>query len=331
MTNLLYLVPAGLALGIFLLFWGLSRDLTSKGEQIDERLDRYAKRDDYTFITGDEEIPLFGEVDEPVRGGPLARWLEKRAAKNKPGTVTLRDELARADLKLKVSEWQMIQLATVVVMGLVGFIVFRAPLLAILVSIFGFFLPRFYLRFRQGARLTAFGRMLSDAIVMMANSLRAGYSFLQSMEVLSQEMPDPIASEFRRVVREVGLGLTQSQALGNLYRRIPSSDLDMMITAINVQQEVGGNLAEILDTLAHTIRERNRIQGEIRVLVAQQMLAGYVITFLPVGLAIVLFLLNRDYMSQLYTDPCGWIMVGTSVVMVALGFFAIQKIVNIEV
>ncbi len=330
--SLLYIIPTILGFAIFFFFIGLANFLTSGRKQIADRLDKHTKRDDYTYMTGDEDISLFGEEEEEARGGPIARWLQKRAKKNNTqATITLRDELARADLKLKVGEWQMIQIVSVIAMGIIGFVVFFQPILAILVSIVGFFLPRFYLRYRQRQRLAAFDNRLSDAIVMMSNSLRAGYSFLQSLEVVGQEMPDPIGIEFGRVVREIGLGLTQEQGLANLFRRIPSGDLDMMITAVNVQQEVGGNLAEILDTLAHTIRERVRIQGEIRVLVAQQKLAGYIITALPIALAALLSFMNPDYMSLLYTSTCGWMMIGTSILMIVAGFFAIQKIVDIEI
>jgi tight adherence protein B len=330
MSPLMLAGPALLFLASTLFFVGLARLLTGSDEEIDDRLKQFANRDDYTFVTGDEDVTLFGDEEEK-KGGALSRFFEKRAAKDEKGTNALKDDLARADLKLKVSEWYVIQMAVVVVSVLVGIIVFRNIVLGPMLGIVGFFLPRFYMRRRQGQRLAAFNKMLSDAIVMLSNSLRAGYSFLQSMEVLSQEMPDPIASEFNRVVREVGLGRTQQAALMNLVRRVPSEDLDMMITAVNVQQEVGGNLAEILDTLAYTIRERVRIQGEIRVLVAQQMMAGYVITFLPVALAGMLFVINREYMANLYTTQCGWIMLGTAIIMVAAGFFAIQKIVSIEV
>jgi tight adherence protein B len=329
---LIYVIPGALGVGILFLFIGLAQMITQSGRRVEERLEEYAKREanSFTFITGDEEIPMYGEPEE-VQGGPLSRWLEKRARQDKDSAGNLRAELARADLKLKVSEWQMIQVACVLVMGLVGFLIFSQWILAILIAVFGFFLPRFYLRHRQNQRLNAFNKMLADGIAMIANSLRAGYSFQQSLDVVASEMPDPFAAEFKRVGTEIGLGLTQSQALANLYRRVPSGDLDMMITAINVQQEVGGNLAEILDILAYTIRERVRIQGEIRVLVAQQMLAGNVITFLPVALAIFLFLLNREYMSKLFTEQCGWIMVGTSVLMIMAGYYAIQRIVKIEV
>ena len=116
-----------------------------------------------------------------------------------------------------------------------------------------------------------------------------------------------------------------------MLRRVPSEDLDLLITAINIQGRVGGNLAEILDTIGHTIRERVRIKGEIRVLTAQQMISGYILTGLPVVLGLVLYLINRTYIGRMFQDPCGWIMIGVAAVMIAIGFVIIRKIVNIEV
>jgi len=116
-----------------------------------------------------------------------------------------------------------------------------------------------------------------------------------------------------------------------MLRRVPSDDLDLMITAINIQGKVGGNLAEILDTIGHTIRERVRIKGEIRVLTAQQMLSGYILVALPLILGLVLYLINEQYIGRMFSDPCGWIMLGTAVIMIISGFLIIRKIVNIEV
>jgi tight adherence protein B len=151
------------------------------------------------------------------------------------------------------------------------------------------------------------------------------------METVAQQLPNPIAGEFRRVTQEIGLGLHYEQALNNMLRRMPSDDLDLMITAINIQSKVGGNLAVILDTIGHTIRERVRIKGEIRVLTAQQMISGYILTALPIVLGLVLYLINKQYMARMFSDPCGWIMIGVSVVMIGIGFVIIRKIVNIEV
>jgi tight adherence protein B len=151
------------------------------------------------------------------------------------------------------------------------------------------------------------------------------------MRTAAEQLPDPIAAEFMRVTQEIGLGLNYEEALQNMLRRVPSDDLDLLVTAVNIQGRVGGNLAEILDTIGHTIRERVRIKGEIRVLTAQQMISGYILTGLPVALGLILYLINREYMGRMFTDPCGWIMLGVGMIMIVGGFLIIRRIVNIEV
>jgi tight adherence protein B len=166
----------------------------------------------------------------------------------------------------------------------------------------------------------------------MVNGLRSGYSVLQAMEAVSREMPPPISTEFARIVQEVQIGLSLDQAMSNMLRRIKSDDLDLVVTAINVQREVGGNLAEIIDVISFTIRERVRIKGEIRTLTAQGRYSGYVISLLPIGLAFVLFCVNKPYVERLFTSGwCGWAMVVCGLLMIGTGFIAIQKIVAIEV
>jgi tight adherence protein B len=144
-------------------------------------------------------------------------------------------------------------------------------------------------------------------------------------------MKPPVSAEFQRVIREVGLGLTLQQALENLYRRIPSDDLDFMITAINIHREVGGNLAEILDTLAHTIRERVRIMGEIRAITAQQRLSALILSLLPVALGLVLYAMNPPYIASLWQSTCGLAMLGVGGVLIVLGYFTVRQIAVIEV
>jgi tight adherence protein B len=211
--------------------------------------------------------------------------------------------------------------------------------------VLGFFLPKIYLKMRQRGRLNAFNGQLGDGITLMANGLRAGYSLLQAMEAVGREMPEPMSLEFRRVVREVGLGVSNERAFNNLLRRVPSSDLDLMVTAINVQQEVGGNLAEILEIIGFVIRERVRIKGEIQVLTAQGQLSGWIISGLPVVLGLILYAMNPEYIGRmiyscadrglapdaLCSQPCGWIMVGVAILGIISGFFAIQKVIDIEV
>jgi tight adherence protein B len=167
----------------------------------------------------------------------------------------------------------------------------------------------------------------------MVNGLRAGYSTMQAMEAVSREMPAPISDEFRRVVQEMQLGIPMEVSLENLLRRIPSQDLDFMVTAINVQREVGGNLSEILDTISFTIRERIRIKGDIQTLTAQVRTSGTVLSLIPVGLTVVLWFLNPDYLLSLQ-DGGVYCVVGVIVAVVSLitiGYVIMMKIADIEV
>jgi tight adherence protein B len=209
-----------------------------------------------------------------------------------------------------------------------------ATIAGIIGGVVGLFAPNFYLGFRKGRRLKAFDGQLGDTLGLLVNALRSGYSVLQAMEAVGKELPPPVSVEFRRVVQEVQLGLPMETALDHLLNRISSEDLDLVITAINIQREVGGNLAEILDVISHTIRERVRIKGEIDVLTSQGMATGYAITFLPLALMGVLYVVNRPYIGSFFearNQPCGWAMLLGGLVMIILGGLIIRKIVSIEV
>ncbi len=274
------------------------------------------------------------------RSQQMLEDVEKRVSKSKSGEKYARD-LARADVKMKVYEFFAIK----VVAGILGFFVLMflarsaPPLGALLaggVGAFVFsFLPDVYLSNRASARIKAFNNQLGDTITMMANALRGGYSFMQTIDLVSKEAPSPTAEEFRRLVQEVGIGRSTEEALANLLRRMPSEDLDLLITAVNIQHEVGGNLAQILDSIGHTIRERVRIQGEIKTLTAQGRISAYIIVGLPVALGGYIQAVNPEYMAPMFTfgmPPEAWCcMPVTAVVMMMIGYWAIMKIVTIEV
>ncbi|HSW42611.1 MAG TPA: type II secretion system F family protein, partial [Patescibacteria group bacterium] len=190
----------------------------------------------------------------------------------------------------------------------------------------------------QGKRLNQFNKQLPDTITLIANALRAGSSFLQAIELVVREARPPISTEFARVIREVNLGLPFEAALENLVRRVRSEDLELMVTAISIQYTVGGNLAEILDSIAYTIRERVRIKGEIRTLTAQQRMSGYVVAFLPIGLTAFLFIIAPNFLAPMLDPevnvagiPVGVILLATGGIMMFIGFVFIRKIVDIEV
>ncbi|TMB81552.1 MAG: secretion system protein, partial [Chloroflexi bacterium] len=250
----------------------------------------------------------------------------------------------RADLKLRPAEfvafWIACPFVFVVFAYLIGFVIPTLQNIIALVLIFavGAYFPRFYLRFRQNRRLRAFGQQLPDTITLLANSLRAGSSFLQGIELVTREARPPISEEFERVVREMALGVAMQPALNNLARRVASADLELMVTAINIQSQVGGNLATVLDSIAFTIRERIRIQGEIQTLTAMQRYSGYVITLLPVGLAGILFLISPTYIvpmlqrpPELFGLPMGMIFFAIGLISMGIGYLLIRRIVDIKV
>jgi tight adherence protein B len=214
----------------------------------------------------------------------------------------------------------------------------QSPLMLLLAVVLGFFLPRLWLGRRKSSRLSAFNKMLPDTITLIANALRAGSSFLQAIELVVRESRPPITTEFGRVIREVNLGLPFDTALENMVRRVKSDDFELMATAIAIQHQVGGNLAEILDSIAFTIRERVRIKGEIRTLTAQQRLSGYVVAGLPIGLAAILFVIAPTFFAPMFDKPPDIIGIPVGVILLAIGGFAmfvgfqvIRKIVDIEV
>ena len=305
--------------------------MSAGGGGMASRLERYASGRDQTSEGGDEaQSAVIAGVTRAIEGQDLA--------------TRLAVDLARADLKMKPAEflvaWAASPFLFVAGAFVAGFIFPGFQNIAALVAFFliGLYAPRFYLKRRQAKRIKAFGDQLPDTITLLANSLRAGSSFLQGIELVTREARPPISEEFERVVREMQLGLALQPALNNLVRRVASEDLELMVTAIQIQSQVGGNLATVLDAIAHTIRERRRIQGEIQTLTAMQRYSGYVITLLPIGLAGLLFLISPQYITVMLEKPpemlglpMGIVFFLVGLISMGIGFLFIQRIVDIKV
>jgi tight adherence protein B len=314
------LIFGGVAVFLLLLV-GMVITMTSERSLVEQRLGRYIQEEAAAAKKG-QRTSLVGD------------WLNVRLEKSSWGEGIAR-ELARADLKLKTGEY----LAIIIIVGvLAGFIVWymtgRSLIFGAIGVIVGTFIPRVYVKRQQAARLLRFNDQLADMINLMVNGLRAGYSTMQAMESVSRELPPPISEEYRRVVQEMQLGISAEHALDNLLRRIPSDDLDLVVAAMNVQREVGGNLAEILDTISHTIRERVRIKGEIRVLTSQVVYSGRFLAVMPLIILVVLWLVNKPYMMEFFnpeTRVAGIIALTTGALMIISGYFVMMKIANIEV
>jgi tight adherence protein B len=335
-VNSLTLVVAAIAaVAILLIAVGVAS--SGSGSGVSARLERYASGRQDTK----KEKPE-GLAELLAQSSAMATI--NKAVEQRDFGANLSRELARADLKLKVSEylaiWAATTVGTPVVFFLLGFVIksFQSPLVLLGGLILGFFAPRIWLGRRKSGRLNQFNKQLPDTITLVANALRAGSSFLQAIELVVRESRPPISTEFSRVIREVNLGLPFDTALENMVRRVKSDDFELMATAIAIQHQVGGNLAEILDSIAFTIRERVRIKGEIRTLTAQQRLSGYVVGLLPFGLAGFIYLAAPTFFDPMWDPkvavfglPAGVIILGFGVIMMMIGFTAIQKIVDIEV
>ena len=336
MNPVAFAVAGAAALAIVLIAIGIA---TSGRSGMSDRLERYAAKPDPRKAAASGQ----GGVAELIAQSQALNSLNRVVEQRDFGANLSRD-IARADLHLKPSEFLLIWAGSVV--GVPIFMLLLSPFFPALANpIFlliggfvGFLLPRFWLARRKNGRLGAFNKQLPDTITLIANALRAGSSFLQAIELVVRESRPPVSTEFGRVIREVNLGLPFDQALENMVRRVRSDDLELMATAISIQHQVGGNLAEILDSIAYTIRERVRIKGEIRTLTAQQRMSGYVVGFLPIGLAGFLFIAAPGFMEPMFANPPDILGLPAGVVilifggfMMFLGFLFIRRIVDIEV
>jgi tight adherence protein B len=322
MDPIILILAVGSGIAILLLVVGIVITATSERTLVEERLGRYLE----------DEVEVNAARGE--KSSPVGDWLNTRLERSNYGG-NLSRELARADLKLKPVEYIALMVIFAAGAGFVSWYVFgQSILLAIPGAFVGSMAPRFYVKRQQSQRLIRFNDQLADMLNLMVNGLRAGYSSMQAMEAVSREMPIPISDEFRRVVQEMQLGISMERALDNLLRRIPSDDLDLVVAAMNVQREVGGNLAEILDTISHTIRERVRIKGEIRVLTSQVLYSGRFLAMMPIMIALALFALNRPYMMQFFNPETRLIGIPMLIVgglMIMAGYFVMVRIASIEV
>jgi tight adherence protein B len=280
-----------------------------------------------SFSLQDRLGQLLARFRRQVEGGSQAAGGVQR-----PREVLVAEKLARADVKLRPTEWYLIRIGTVVVLALIGLGLYRSLIFAAILAVVGFIIPPIVLRIRASRRLNRFNDQLGDTLILLSNALKAGYSFPQAMASIARSAPPPTSEEFARATREVQLGVTTDTALSHMVTRIHSEDLDLVVTAVQIQRVVGGNLAEIFDNIAFTIRERIRIKGEIKTLTAQARTSSYIITGLPIGLGLVLEAINPTYIAPLlsFKGPGPYILIGC-LISIAFAFYIMQRIANIEV
>lgn len=263
--------------------------------------------------------------DEEAARGLFARLLEAHGLK-----ARLAEALWRAGLDCEPVDF--VGLAAIMVLcatGL-GLALTRNGAIAALLGIAAAGAPVVLLTLREGQLRARLEAQLPEALTMLASSLRSGYSFLQAVQMVAQETPAPLAREAQKVLDEVNVGLTLEQALRRMVRRVRSYDVDLLVTAICIQYQVGGNLALLMDNLGETIRERFRTRGEIRALTAEGRMSGVILFLLPLSLLVFLSIANPDYMNPLYTHPVGRLLLGLAAVMQVIGGLIIRRMLMVD-
>jgi tight adherence protein B len=308
-----------LAFGIFYLF--VLRD-----KRIEKRLERYL------------DIGEKYKKDKKKEGKEKFRLVSLKNLKefvSNSLTDTSNDKihqsLRSAGIEMDTEEYIVLVIISTAFISLSAGLLFKHVLMIIPGAVLGYFMPKLWVNKKREKRIRAFNNALPDMITTIVGSLRAGYSFLQAMKTVAEESESPIKEEVTAFLKEASYGVTMEDALNNLKLRMPSDDLDLMIQAILIQRQVGGNLSEILDIIIKTIRERNQIDRQVRTLTAQGKLSGKVVGFLPIALFAILTLMNPEYMAPFFNTALGIVLLAVGAVMEIIGFISINKLCKIEV
>lgn len=281
-----------------------------------------------------EAVRQRGAARAAARAGAAASRAGAAAPREPEVPASIRNlarRLRRAGLPWRVEEFLTLQAVSAAAGGGLLVLVGHKWAWGIAGALAGWFAPQLYVQARQARRLARCAADLPAALSMMSNALKAGHSFLQAAETVATELDSPLAEEFGQMVHEIRLNVSTEDALANLVDRVRSDDLDLVVTAVLIQRQVGGNLAQLLDQIAHTIRERVRIQGEVRVLTSQGRLSGWIVGALPVALLVLVSMMNPDYLTPLFHTGLGRAMLAGAATMEAIGALLIYRIVRIEV
>ncbi len=245
------------------------------------------------------------------------------------------DDISKADLRITVTEFILIQLSVSAGMALMLVLLSPLPLFSFVFGFIGFLagitLARSYLRFMGRRRVSRFEDQLPDTLSILASSVRGGFSLFQALQLIAHEANEPCKTEFLRVIHQLSLGAPMDDALGGLARRMPTEDVDILVTAISLQHQTGGNLAHVLDIVATTVRERHRVEREIRGLTGQQRFSAILLSSMPFLLAAVLFVISPSYVGRLFT--WGWVLVMPvgAFISTIIGLILMRRIASIDV
>jgi tight adherence protein B len=317
LTMLLPIIAAGMAgLAVLTVVYGV-RAMASRDAHVDARMRTYVSSE-----FADSESAVF----EPQFAEKLNAVIKRQSFAER-----IEQDLGQANLLLTVPEYLLIRMAVPLVLSIIVLLVWRSILLVPFAMGLGYVLPILWLRQRRSRRNRNFNDQLGETLSLIAASMRGGFSLVQSLANVSKDSQEPTKSELHRVGQEIQLGLSLTQALDNLVLRMESEDLDLVATAIKIHSRVGGNLTTILDNISTTVRERAKLRREVRVITSMQRISSYIIGFLPVGLALIIAMINPTYMMKLFEPGLTLCIPIGAVFFWIVGFIIIQKIVDIKV
>lgn len=314
MPSLAIVVAVGAALGVALVVYGI----VAANRESDELETGVGARVTYRTLFDVRE--QLRRRFEPT-GAPV--WVAG------PNTNALARDLASADLQLRPYEFRLVQLAIGLAFGLIALLRFNISFAVPVAAVIGYVLPAFYLRNRRGHRLHQFDDELPRAMELIANSMKAGQSVAQSFSAVTENARPPVSEEFVLARREIELGASVESALGNIEKRMGSSDLRLMIMVITIQHAVGGDLPAILTTLADTMRQRREMREEVLAATAQSRASSVIITLLPVLVAAFGYFVLPDYFRPLFVNPLGWVVLILAAALLGTGTFIIRRITAI--
>lgn len=270
-----------------------------------------------------------------TQAAPLSEQLVglgERAMKGRKSTATTLERINRADLPLKAGEWFVLRVVAVVVFAALGTVLIEASPLDMLIGLIaGVVLPPLYLRIAASRRAAAFERVLPQSLLLVATSLKSGFGLPQALDSLGRDSAEPVAKEVSRALAETRIGTDIADALDHVTSRMGSKSMSMAVMAIRIQREVGGNLAETLETTAKTLREREALQRQVKTLSAEGRLSAYILIALPIGLFFYMMSVNYEYISLLWSSFLGWGMLIGGVISLIVGVLWMRKVVQIEV
>jgi tight adherence protein B len=330
--NWLMLVLAGLLVGVACssLLYGSIWLFRGREARVRARVKRFVTEEGEEDVTEAQQRrqlreSLFSQMDSRIAERSFLKLSFQK----------LNQDISKADLRLTVTEFVLIQVSIALGLGLVLWLVAPIHLLAYVLApvglVLGLVLPRSYLHFLGKRRVSRFEDQLPDTLSILASSVRGGFSLFQALQLIAREASEPARSEFLRVMQQVSLGAEMDDALAGLAKRIPTEDVDILVTAITLQHQTGGNLAHVLDIVATTVRERHRVEREIRGLTAQQRFSAILLGAMPFLLAGILYVISPSYIGHLFV--WGWVLcmpVG-AIILAILGMIIMRRISSIDV